>query len=169
MPYNKTCKLWPDNAEEFFRDKDITPLQQSGPHCVSTCLAMLTGVTPKEFQGRINTQEPLSWSDGMKKYGMKLAYCPTDTRRLEFYMPDLLELDDLFTLSYYKLGEDPTAILNDPDDEGWICGSHIVIMHRSHILDPASGSKTSAETHGCNDYHTKRIFRVVPRSHIRGI
>lgn len=168
MPYNKASKLWPDSADIFFRDKDITPLRQSGPHCVRTCLAMLTDLKPAEFQGKINTQDPISWSDGMKEYGMKLAYCPTDARRLKFYMPELLELDDLFTLSYYKPRGDQT-ILNDPNNEGWICGSHIVIMHRSYILDPASGSKTSAETHGCNDYHTKRIFRVVPLTHVRGL
>ncbi len=169
MPYNKACKLWSHNDANFFREKEITPLWQSGPHCVSTCLAMLTGETPETFQGIINTQDPISWSDAVKKYGMKLAYCPTDTRRLKFYIPELLELDDLFVLSYYKPGDNPTTILNDPDDKGWICGSHIVIMHRNFILDPASGLRTEAHEDKCNEYYTKRIFRVVPLNHVRGL
>jgi hypothetical protein len=130
---------------------------------------MLTGEKPETFQGIINTQDPISWSDAIKKYAMKLAYCPSDTRRLEFYMPELLELDDLFTLSYYKPGNDPSAILKDPNDKGWICGSHVVILHRDSILDPASGLKIRAREDKCNDFYTKRIFRVVPLDHGRGL
>ncbi|WKZ19756.1 MAG: hypothetical protein QY310_04145 [Candidatus Jettenia sp. CY-1] len=169
MPYNKVCKLWSGKNESFFRDKEIIPLRQSGPHCVSTCLAMLTGKTPETFQGIINTQDPISWSNAIKKYDIKLAYCSTDARRLKFYIPELLELDDLFTLSYYKPGDHPATILNDPDDKGWICGSHIVVMHRNLILDPATGSRTKAHEDKCNEYYTKRIFRVVPLNHIQGL
>ncbi|CAF5168391.1 unnamed protein product, partial [Rotaria magnacalcarata] len=35
---------------------------------------------PEDFQGNLNTQDPVSWSAALKPYGMKLAYCPHDAR-----------------------------------------------------------------------------------------
>ncbi len=71
---------------------------------------------------------------------MKLAYCPTDVRKIRFYVPELLALDDLFTLSYYT-PPDSRSILADPGEDGWVCGSHIVVLHRDEVLDPASGRR----------------------------
>ncbi|CAF1333805.1 unnamed protein product [Rotaria sordida] len=143
------------------------PTRQTGPHCVSTVLAMLTGKKPEDFQGKMNTQDPCSWSRVLQPYGMKLAYCPMDVRKLKFYMDKLIAFDDLFTLSYYTT-LDPKEILADPDNAGWITGSHIVILHRNQIIDPVLGRTTPALEHECNDYHTKRIFRVVPCDYVRG-
>lgn len=168
MPYDTNSRLWPDSEEVFFRDRELRVIRQTGPHCVSTALAILTGATPEEFQGVVNTQDPTSWSDKLKEWGMQLAYCPTDARKLRFYLRELLELDDLFTLSYYTT-LDPQRILVDPDEHGWVCGSHIVIMHRDRILDPAGGTVTKANEHKCWDYHTKRIFRVVPAGYKRSL
>jgi len=135
---------------------------------VSTTLAMLTGKTPEDFQGKMNTQDPYSWSQVLQPYGIKLAYCPSDIRKLKFYMNELVAMDDLFTLSYYT-STDGEDILGDPDSKGWITGSHIVILHRDQIFDPATGTMTPAFEHYCNDYHTKRIFRTVPSDHPRGL
>ncbi len=168
MPYDASCHLWPDRDDAFFRDRDVRPRRQAGPHCVSTVLAMLSGREPTDFQGRVNTQDPVSWSSALRETGMKLAYCPTDARRLRFYLPELLALDDLFTLSFYTPG-DPADLLRDPDDRGWVCGSHIVLLHRGAILDPASGTRSEALSHPIMNQHTKRIFRVVPSGHDRGI
>ena len=168
MPYDAISPLWPQSNEPFFRDRTFEPIRQSGPHCVSTVLAMLTGTSPETFQGKINTQDPVSWSEALRQWGMKLAYCPADVRKLKYYMKELVALDDLFTLSYYTTN-DPSAILGKPDSRGWITGSHIVILHRSKILDPQSGRETEAFEHECNKYHTKRIFRVVPADHSRGL
>jgi hypothetical protein len=168
MPFNQSSNLWSNDREHFYHDRDFMPLMQVGPHCVSTTLAILTNVRPEEFQGQINTQDPISWSQELKKYGMKLAYCPTDTRRLKFYMPELLELDDLFTIGYYTPANS-NMILNDPSSDGWICGSHIAIVHRNFIIDPASGTKSLAQNHSCNERYTKRIFRVIPTNHERGL
>ncbi|MCS7293195.1 MAG: hypothetical protein RMI89_09545 [Gloeomargarita sp. SKYBB_i_bin120] len=168
MPYDATCSLWPRQDEAFFRKRVFQPIQQQGPHCVSTVLAILTGRTPEEFQGRINTQDPVSWSEALQVANMKLAYCPTDVRKLKYYMAELVALDDLFTLSYYTRN-DPAAILGDPDERGWVTGSHIVVLHRDQILDPQTGQATDAFSHRCNDHHTKRIFRVVPLDHPRGL
>lgn len=166
--YDRNATLWPNNDEYFFRDRDIKPIRQTGPHCVSTTLAMLTQKTPEDFQGKMNTQDPSSWSKVLEPYGMKLAYCPMDVRKLKFYMNELIIMNDLFTLSYYT-NLDPNVILGDPDSNGWVTGSHIVILHRDKILDPATGTATSALAHYCNNYHTKRIFRVVPNDHDRGL
>lgn len=168
MPYDMNSKLWPNVEEVFFRDRELCAVRQRGPHCVSTSLAILTGAAPAEFQGIVNTQDPTSWSDKIREWGMQFAYCSTDARKLRFYMSELLERDDLFTLSYYTT-LDRDRILGDPDPTGWVCGSHIVVMHRDKILDPASGSVTPAREHYCNDYHTKRIFRVVPAGHHRSL
>jgi len=164
MPYDMSSQLWPDSNERFFSDRELRVIRQSGPHCVSTSLAILTGTDPSEFQGVVNTQDPISWSDKIRDWGMQFAYCPTDARRLRSYIPELIELDDLFALSYYTNGN---AILGDPNDSGWVCGSHIVVMHRDRILDPATGTETMASDHDCNECHTKRIFRVVPTSYHR--
>jgi len=167
MPYNKNSSLWPNKTDNFFNEKYIIPIEQSGPHCVSTVLAMLSGKNPDDFQNIINTQDPISWSDSLKEYGMKLAYCPFDIRKLKFYMDELIELNDLFILCYYS--ENCDNILNDPNENGWICGSHVVILHKDKIIDPNGGLIESANEHKCNDRHTKRIFRVVPASLERGL
>ena len=168
MPYDHNCHLWQNRDDVFFGNLDLLPQQQVGPHCVSTSLAILTGSTPEEFQGVVNTQNPSSWSDKLQEWDMKLAYCPTDTRKLKYYMPELVELDDLFTLSYYTTTREE-QILSDPDENGWITGSHIVILHRDKIFDPANGQVTNAMEHHCNQYYTKRIFRVVPGHYKRGL
>jgi hypothetical protein len=168
MPYDLHCDLWLNRDEAFFRDRSICPRKQSGPHCVSTVLAMLSGREPSEFQGRVNTQDPVSWSLALRECGLKLAYCPTDARKLRFYLPELLAIDDLFTLSVYCPRE-PSDVLRDPDERGWVCGSHVVILHRDIILDPVSGASSDADSHPCRNMHTKRIFRVVPTAHERGI
>lgn len=168
MPYDATAHLWSNTQEAFFRDRTLVPRRQEGPHCVSTALAILTGAEPEQFQGVVNTQDPSSWSDKLREWGMQLAYCPTDARKLRFYMAELVALDDLFTLSYYCPGSS-AEILGDPSGTGWVCGSHIVVLHRDRIFDSASGSVTPALAHGCNHFHTKRIFRVVPAGYRRSL
>jgi len=54
--FNYSSKLWPDNVEAFFRNRDILPIKQKGPHCVSTVLAMIAGISSDLFNGKINTQ-----------------------------------------------------------------------------------------------------------------
>jgi hypothetical protein len=168
MTYDNTSILWTRAKESFFHHKTFKVVQQSGPHCVSTVLGILTGTSPEEFQQKINTQNPVTWSEALRKWNMKLAYCPTDIRKLKHYMKELVALDDLFTLCYYTTN-DPEAILGDPDISGWLTGSHIVLLHRNKILDPKYGIESEAFYHECNEYHTKRIFRVVPVNHVRGL
>ena len=161
MPYDLNSTLWPNREDVFFRDHAFIPQRQTGPHCVSTTLAMLTGTSPETFQGTVNTQDPRSWSAALAPWDMQLAYCPTDARKLKFYLEDLLSVDDLFTLSYYT-SHSAEEILADPDPSGWVCGSHIVVLHRDKTIDPASGKVTYAWDHACMGFHTKRIFRVTP-------
>ncbi len=101
-------------------------------------------------------------------YGMRLAYCPADARKLKHYLGELIALDDLFTLSYYTTGNS-NDILGEPDEDGWVTGSHVVILHRDKIIDPQTGTAVNALRHGCKDKHTKRIFRVVPAGFPRGL
>ncbi|GIV18998.1 MAG: hypothetical protein KatS3mg023_0749 [Armatimonadota bacterium] len=168
IAYNRSCGLWTNTEEHFYRDKVIHPIRQQGPRCVATTLAMLTATEPERFYPPvINTQDPVSWSEALRPFGMKLAYCPADVRKLRFYMDELVGYDDLFLLCYYTAsGEE---ILSDPDETGWVCGSHVVILHRDRIIDPASGTVQPAREHVCNHCHTKRIFRVVPSEHPRGL
>ena len=135
---------------------------------MSTCLAMLTGKRPEDFQGNINTQDPVSWSAALQPYGMKLAYCPHDVRKLKFYIDELIALDDLFGLSFYTT-LDHEEILGDADDTGYVTQSHFILLHRDKIYDSNSYQCVSARNHYCVNYHTKRIFRVLPATHARGL
>ncbi len=168
MPFNLTAPIWPNKSDNFFRDRHFAPLRQHGPRCVATSLAIIAGVSVDIFEGSINTQDPFSWSDALKPMGMKLCYCPTDIRRIEFYLPELIELDDLFILSYYTTNN-MKVLFGDPDDRGWLCGSHVIVLHKDMVLDPATGRVTKAADHKCNRFHTKRIFRVVRNDYPRGI
>ena len=161
MPHDRNAPLWPNDTDSFFRDRRLTPRPQAPKQCVATTLAMLTGSDPEHFVGRINTQDPRTWSAALAEWGVRLAYCPTDARQLLHYRDELLRLDDLFTLSYYTPA-DPADILKPPAEDGWLCGSHVVLLHRGTILDPQGGYDLPAPDHGCWDHHTKRVFRVVP-------
>ena len=167
MPSDLNCKLWPNDQEHYFVDRVFQPRRQTGPHCVSTALAVLTGATPESFQGVINTQDPVSWSDALRPVGVKLAYCPHDVRKLGFYLAELIALDDLFLLSYYS--PSGTEMLQEPDGQGWVCQSHVVLLHRDWIIDTMLGVALPVCEHPCEDHHTKRIFRVLPVGHPRGL
>jgi hypothetical protein len=99
---------------------------------------------------------------------MKLAYCPTDLRSLEFYVDELVELDDLFLLCYYS-PDDPHEIAAEPNEDGWICSSHVVTLHRAIIHDTKYDAPCDARKYTCGSKFTKRIFRVVPINHHRGL
>jgi len=170
MSFNHISHLWPDPQENYFRDREFTPQQQIGPTCVATTLSVLTNQPVSTVQAfGINTQDPVSWSEYLSNYGMKLAYCPTDVRKLRFYMHELISLNDLFLISYYSLRSNADQILGEPDENGFLTGSHIVTLHKNMILDTANGYSNQAIDHACNNAHTKRIFRVVPDHHHRGL
>lgn len=172
MKSDYNYSLWDNREEHFYRDRFIEPFTQSGLTCVSTALGSLAGKGPGHFLnlhtvGKLHTEDPVSWSEALKPFGMKLAYIPFDARKLKFYMDELLSLDDLFLLSYYSGLS--LEILRDPDENGWVCESHVVILHRDQIIDPALGQSRPALDHWCNGCHTKRIFRIVPITHPRGL
>lgn len=99
---------------------------------------------------------------------MKLAYCNVDFRRLKHYVVDLLKLDDLFLISTYSPSR-LEEIGADPDFDGWVCGSHLTVLHREVLFDTRFREPTLL--YGCVelDHYVKRIFRVVPSTHRRGI
>jgi hypothetical protein len=103
---DKIARLWSNPEDVFFRNMEVKPRRQKGETCVATCLAMLTGEEPDALQKRVekqlNTQDPVSWSDALGSHGMKLAYLPTDVRKLKFYIKELVEYDDLFLLGFYS-------------------------------------------------------------------
>ena len=69
------CRIWKDiEYGPFFRTIPIRHRRQMGPTCVSNVLAMLSNQLPEMFQKpqcELNTQCPVSWSDELKKHGMK--------------------------------------------------------------------------------------------------
>ncbi len=74
-------------------------------------------------------------------------------------------------LSIYPGVGDPKDIFAAPDANGWICSSHIIILHRNMIYDP-SGGRTEAVEEVIDDLgerYCKRIFRVIPADHDRGL
>lgn len=167
--------LWRDRSGPFFRDIILKHRRQKGPTCVSTCLSILTGLKPEEFQrpkNDVNTDCPVSWSDALQPYGMKLAFCPIDCRRLKYYLPELIEHDDLFALCFYC--SDGPDILQEPDEDGRIVGSHIILLHRSLIYDSCKSAPLPLDdfTYGgvpLGELYTKRIFRIVSADYHRGL
>ena len=126
-----------EENEIFFSDLELEHLKQIGPSCVATTLCMVaraTGadVTPEDFKAITNSQSPHSWSEALKPYGMQLAYCNHDQRRIGYLIDELKQLNDLFFLSFYSV--DPPS---DPDENGKLCTAHIVTMHGPTIYDTA--------------------------------
>lgn len=163
--HNPTCEMWSPDDGHFFPDLEIHHRMQDSGACVPTTLAMLAGAAPADFMGpHLNTQDPRTWSDALIPYGMKLAYVPCDVRQLAYYMEELIGLDDAFLLSYY---------LHDlhvsPSQDGKLGPSHIVLLYRDKIHDAMMGGPMEAMSHQCLRRHTKRIFRVVPSDHPRGL
>lgn len=152
---------WGDASERFCTEVQLTQMRQVGGSCVSTGLAQITGEAPEAVRRRVNTQSPASWSDYLKPHGWQLAYCNTDLRRLRHYQDELIRLDDLFVLCTYSPGsvEDIGA---EPNESGWICGSHFFLLHGSQVYDTAIGRTMELSEYPGLDRYTKRIFRVVP-------
>ena len=154
----------------FFNELDIVHIKQKGPSCVPTTLAMLARATgadvgPEYFMSIINSQSPHTWSKSLEPFGMQLAYCNQDLRKLAYYIDELLEYDDLFLVCFYS--KTPPS---DPDEKGKLCTAHIVTLHKDVIIDTAKegeGSVGMANNYPRLDRETKRIFRVVPIGHPR--
>lgn len=173
---NANAPLWdPPNADEpqgpFFPEMAIEHTKQIGPSCVATTLAMIARTTgadveADDFKTITNSQSPHSWSNALKPYGMQLAYCNHDARRIEHYIDELVELNDLFFLCFYSVNPP-----SDPDANGKLCTAHIVTMHNDTIYDTAkhsgSGGVVLANDYTRLERPTKRIFRVVPLGHPR--
>jgi hypothetical protein len=165
--------------------------------CVPTCLAMLVkmdgrnmpikpldkaDITPEmilanELRQQINTQDPVTWSKALHRWDMKLAYLPTDVRPLGLYLDELIEYDDLFMLAFYTSRTDAEILVKYEvgEDRHQTGQSHVVLLYKDQIHDPSRIKVESAK-----DYdrlklnapvilHTKRLFRVVPLTHERGL
>jgi len=151
--------------------------QQVGPTCLSTCLAILiTGLTGgrktftdkeiiEEIRLKVNTGAPRTWSECLHRNtdGFRLAYCNTDHRRLSSYITELKRHDDLFLVSWYG-GNSKNNF--DPDKDGSIGGSHVVIWWKNQIIDTAKEHSPMAfdeyfKTYGKDESAVKRIFRIV--------
>jgi len=172
---NASAPLWHlsrgQQDETFFQDLKLEHLKQIGPSCVATTLCMVaraTGadVTPEYFKARTNSQSPYSWSEALKPFGMQLAYCNHDQRRIEYIIEELKGINDLFFVSFYSI--DPPS---DPDENGKLCTAHIVTMSGSTIYDtaknPNKGGVSDASDYSRLERQAKRIFRVVPLDHPR--
>lgn len=161
--------LWsPPEHTPHFHHLRLTHRVQIGGSCVSTGLSLLTGEEPVEVRAQLNTQDPVSWSRYLQRHGMKLAYCPTDLRRLHHYVDELLAHDDLFTLSTYSPGN-PLDIGEEPDSSGWICGSHFVVLHGDMVYDTRYPHPIPLREYEDLNRYVKRLFRVVPADHERGL
>ena len=156
---------------KFFKNLNLKHIQQIGPSCVATTLTMIarsTGadVTVDYFKKITNSQSPQTWSDALKPFGMQLAYCNVDLRRIGYYIDELISHDDLFLLSFYS-----TNPPSDPDENGKLCTAHIVTMYRDQIYDTAKsknfGGLVKAQNYSRLERQTKRIFRVVPLGYQR--
>ena len=121
---NQTCEIWRGDDNTYFKDLTIQHKKQLGPSCVATTLSMIVeslGFTADVdyFKEVTNSQSPQTF-DSLKPFGLQLAYCNTDVRRLRYYVEELASLKDLFLISFYST--DPPFDI----DKRW------ETMHRSY-------------------------------------
>ena len=167
--FDAASTLWDRQTyHPYFQNLSIQHRRQIGGSCVSTGLSLLTNEEPNAIRSHVNTQDPVSWSNYLKGFGMKLAYCPTDLRRLRHYKDQLLDMDDLFAISTYS-STDPEQITQEPNEEGWVCGSHFVVLHRDTVFDTRYDRPILLVDYDDCERFVKRLFRVVPAEHERGL
>ena len=168
---NQTWEIWRGDDNTYFKDLTIQHKKQLGPSCVATTLSLIVeslGFTADvdHFKRVTNSQSPQTWSDSLKPFGLQLAYCNTDVRRLRYYVEELASLKDLFLISFYST--DPPF---DIDKNGKLCTAHIVTMHEDRIYDTAknvdNGGVSKFQSYSRLNMPVKRIFRVVPLGHAR--
>ena len=167
---NANAPLWYGENEQFFSDLRFNHKKQIGPSCVPTSISMVLqafghDVSIDDVKKEINTQAPHSWSAFLQSYGLQLAYCNTDQRPLGLYIDELIEMDDLFFLSFYS-HEFPSVY----DGEGKFCTAHIITLNKSTIYDTAvwNGVCHATQYHRLGN-RVKRIFRIVPLGYERCI
>ena len=167
--FDQSTAIWsPREDASFFHNLQLVHRVQIGGSCVSTGLSLLTGEEPSDIRSHVNTQDPISWSHYLQRHGMKLAYCSTDLRYLQHYVDELLAHDDLFTISTYSPST-AQRIGMAPDENGWICGSHFFVLHRNMVYDTRYQAPIPLREYDDIDRYVKRIFRVVPANHMRGL
>ena len=145
--------------------------KQVGPSCVATTLSMVanaTGATttPEDFKAVTNSQAPHTWVEALKPYGLQLAYCNNDVRRLGYFVDELVAYDDLFFLCFYS--EDPPS---DPQSSGKLCTAHIITLHGDTVYDTAKSASVgwSARPRSTADWRGRpRESSGSSRSIIRG-
>ena len=135
---NPSAPLWNEERPgepqgPFFSHLAIEHVKQVGPSCVATTLSMVANATganttPEDFKAVTNSQAPHTWSEALKPYGMQLAYCNNDVRRLDYFVDELVGYNDLFFLCFYS--KDPPS---DPQPSGKLCTAHIITLHLSLI------------------------------------
>jgi hypothetical protein len=74
----------------------------------------------------------------------------------------------LFLVSTYS-STNPLDIGAEPDAKGWVTGSHLVLVHRSRVYDTRHYAPCELDAYVDLDRYVKRIFRVVPLHHPRGL
>ena len=169
MPYDLTSGLWAaDDSNRYFSDFQVVHRRQGGSNCVANTLAMLTGKDPYRIKEEINTQSPISWSDFLRPHGFQLAYCNVDFRRLKHFVDELVAYNDLFLLAYYS-PLDARDIGREPDQEGWISGSHIVLLNGDTVHDGLLHSHVKLHDYQRLESYVKRIFRVLPVGNSRSL
>ena len=100
-------------------------------------------ISPEYFKSSTNSQSPQTWSDSLKQFGLQLAYCNTDVRRLSYFIEELKSYDDLFLISFYSV--DPPF---DTDVNGKLCTAHIITMQ--HCSTVAMQYKITAALLHCS-------------------
>ena len=106
---NSTAPLWYEETKgepegPFFTELELEHVKQVGPSCVATTLSMVANATgahttPEDFKSVTNSQAPHTWSQALKPYGLQLAYCNNDVRRLSYFIDELVAHDDLFSFA----------------------------------------------------------------------
>ena len=169
MEYDFKGSLWTDASfPNTARHIELIHRVQIGGSCVSTGLSLITHEGPEDIRRQINSQSPMSWSDYLQPFGWKLAYCNTDLRCLDYFVDELLHWDDLFVVCTYS-PLSAQVIGEDPNEDGWICGSHFMLLQGDMVYDTRFSDPVALIEHQDLRRYVKRIFRVVQVEHPRGL
>jgi hypothetical protein len=184
--YTVNYRLWDTKRDggPFFSELKMDDIpssmhgSESDKNDISSALCTISRCKdgPSHFRNEVvDSHDPVSWSCALEEFGMKLAYCPTDTIKLKHYGKELTDLDDMFLICTYAISDLSVETNDDDGPNKTVYGYDAFVIWRGCILDIVSDScgnnviTTAIMKHKLGESHVKGIYRVVPVTHKRGL
>lgn len=154
----KDCIDFTDDGTRYYDDLEVLHLKQVVNACVPTSIASVVGEDPSIFYKTMNNCCPISWSKHLKSFGMKLKVQNATFRPFAKLLEDLKKTGYLYLVGVY-CGQ--LRHIEQHARKGTTCPSHMFVVHKGKVYDPAQSEKIDAAPHYA-EHWVKRLFRVVP-------